>query len=120
MTTNGKPSRQAREMAERLLEQFAPLLERAVNDGYKRGAEDARRTLAQQLAGGVPFAAKRDKTVKGSIECPVPGCKRPGVKPLRNFCREHDEKLTVQKKEELRKAQIERRAASHADKKSAA
>lgn len=97
----------------RLLEQFRPVVAAALNNGYQIGVDDTRRQLAAQIA-GVELPAnghkKRDKTVKGVVACPVPGCKNPGVKPLNCFCRPHDKSLSDEKKKKLREQQLVKRA----------
>jgi hypothetical protein len=39
------------------------------------------------------------------VHCPVPGCRRPGVRPKRNFCSEHAASLSDAAKTKYREAQ---------------
>ena len=99
----------------KILEQFKPVIAEAINDGYTLGVEETRRMLAASIAGvelpaNIGQHKKRDKTVKGVVQCPVPHCKRPGIKPNHCFCKEHYLSLDEDKKLKLRAAQVARRA----------
>lgn len=116
MKTAGQLSKkQQDEIVTKILEQFKPVVEAALNDGIRIGAEETRRVLAAQIAGleapiNLDQHKKRDKTVKGVIECPVVGCKNPGIKPLHCFCQHHYNTLPAEKRAKLREQQIQRRA----------
>lgn len=105
----------------RILEQFRPVVAKAVNDGVQLGIEETRRSFAEQLAGLDPANSvqrkPRDKTVKGVVECPVVNCKHPGIKPLHCFCQMHYDLIPATKRKKLREQQLERRAAAAAAKK---
>lgn len=87
------------------------LLQDAINDGARIGGEEMKKKVFSSLAQGEVLndlpPRKRDKTPKGNVKCPVAGCKRPGIRPLRNFCQVDYDRLPAEKREELRKKQID-------------
>jgi len=56
-------------------------------------------------------AAKRRASMK-PVACPVPGCKRPGVRNAMNFCAVHKKSLPMPEKKRLRALQIKAAAAA--------
>lgn len=49
-------------------------------------------------------AAKRAAALK-AVECPVPGCKNPGVRAFSNFCSEHHQSIPKGEQKKLREKQ---------------
>lgn len=112
MTTKNR-SIQTDDIVTKLLAQIADTLKEAVGEGRRLGMADAVRRLAEGTKGmdaanftGTP---KRDKTPKGTVQCPVPNCNRPGIRPQSNFCKHHVETLDAEKREKLRAKQVEAR-----------
>lgn len=101
-------------LMERLQDSMRDIVAQAVNDGAKIGGEAARRQLVDRLAhvdlpvGNDAGSPKRDRTLRGTVKCPVPSCKLPGSRQLHCFCKKHYDTLPAEKREELREAQLKK------------
>lgn len=87
------------------------LLKEAVHEGTKIGMAMIVQRLADSTkdlpALNFTGAPKRDKTPKGTVQCPFPNCTKPGIRPQHNFCAHHAATLEPKKKEALRAKQLE-------------
>lgn len=121
-TTNGhrNGATQVDEVVDRMLARLAEggalrdVLAQAVNDGAKMGGEVVRQQLVARINGidiptGNDAPAKRDRSLKGTVECPVLNCKLPGSRQLHCFCKKHFESLDREKRQELRDQQLKRK-----------
>lgn len=68
----------------------------------KKGRKPAARPVSRSAA-----AVNEAKRIAGTkpVACPVPGCKRPGVRRFSNFCTDHHASLPVAEQKALRDAQ---------------
>lgn len=95
-------------LMERLQDSMRDIVAQAVNDGARLGGEAARQQLVSRLTdtdipvGNDAGPPKRDRTLKGTVKCPVPSCKLPGSRQLHCFCKKHHDTLPAEKREELR------------------
>ncbi len=88
------------------------LIDEAIGAGIRLGLADAVRrigdiTMATAALNFTGPAPKRERKPKGVIQCPVPNCPRPGIRPQRNFCKHHVDTLDAKKRESLRAKQVE-------------
>ncbi len=106
-------STQTADIESRLLAKLTPLIKEAIDEGQRLGLADAVRRLAEGTAEltalNYTAAPRRDKAPKGTVQCPVPNCNRPGIRPQSNFCKHHVETLDAKKREVLRAKQLETR-----------
>ena len=71
----------------------------SVLDGITRSGGSVRLS-----AGGV--GDRRLGKTPVPVQCPVPGCRNPGIRAKRNFCAEHAAGLSDNEKEKLRQQQL--------------
>ncbi len=115
------PVVEVNEIVKTLITKLAPLLESTARECAKAGEAQIRRELMSKLQGtGTALAApvvlaSVEAKKKQIVSCPVPSCKRPGVKPLHCFCQHHYDTLAAPERDKLRAKQIEDRkqAAMH-------
>lgn len=98
------------EIIKALLPKVVPLIEAAARECATLGEDRARREIMQRLqGGGAALVAKPVAAKKQVVVCPVPNCKRPGIKPHHCFCQHHYDTIAPAEREKLRAHQIEER-----------